>query len=256
MAQEDIRSSDRLLEHLNGSKYEIVPSQPKVNGWWVTDAAGAKIGHVDDLIFSPESMKVRYLLVNMADNDFGIKTKSVLVPLDAVDLKESEMLIVVPPVNEETLQSLPSYRKELLNSGAGEEADKAFAKMPDNGKHSEMLNDSPRHGAPANTLETFRNGQMEIKIYKEVPVKINRKDKFMKEKEPFEIYIEGEMLTIIPQDETYMVFKGMSKLGDIMPHQDDSGLVWVTGDLIPLDYLAEIGKQIEQSDAWNQIRTE
>jgi|GEM_PF-1291963 len=256
MAQEDIRSSDRLLEHLNGSKYEIVPSQPKVNGWWVTDAAGAKIGHVDDLIFSPESMKVRYLLVNMADNDFGIKAKSVLVPLDAVDLREPEMLIVVSQINKETLQSLPPYRKELLNGGAGEEADKAFVRMPDDGQLGTTLKDSARHEGPSNSLETFRNGQMEIKIYKEVPIGTNKEDKFMKEKEPFEIYIEGEMLTIIPQDETYMVFKGMSKLGDIMPHQDDSGLVWVTGDLIPLDYLAEIGKQIEQSDAWNQIRTE
>lgn len=71
------------------------------------------------------------------------------------------------------------------------------------------------------------------------------KEKFMTE--PFEIYIDGEMLTVIPQDETYIVYKGMSKLGDIMPHQDDEGLVWVTGDLIPLDYLAQIGEQIELS---------
>lgn len=69
----------------------------------------------------------------------------------------------------------------------------------------------------------------------------------MKQKEPFEIYIDGEMLTVIPQEETYTVYKGMSKLGDIMPHQDDDKLVWVTGDLIPLDYLAQIGEQIELS---------
>lgn len=69
----------------------------------------------------------------------------------------------------------------------------------------------------------------------------------MTEKEPFEIYIDGEMLTVIPQDDTFIVYKGMSKLGDIMPHQDDEGLVWVTGDLIPLDYVAQIGEQIELS---------
>jgi len=28
---------------------------------------------------------------------------------------------------------------------------------------------------------------------------------------------------------------------------DDEGLVWVTGDLIPLDYVAQIGEQIELS---------
>lgn len=254
MVPEENSYAENPLEHLNRSKYEIVPSQPDIIGWWVTDGAGAKIGNVDDLIFSPVTRRVQHLVVNVADNDFGLKSKCVLMPIDMADLRKREALVVVPNVNASILKELPPYQKEQLNAGACDKADLVF-KAPKGHPANGVAEKSDDHSSNSEPLETFRNGEMEIKLYKEVPV-IKDKTKIMKEKEPFEIYIDGEMLTVIPQDETYTVYKGMSKLGDIMPHQDDSGLVWVTGDLIPLDYLAQIGEQIEQSSAWNQIKSE
>jgi len=234
IVREEMSGAEDYLEQLSGSKYEIVPSQPDIRGWWVMDSSHSKIGNVEDLIFNPASRKVRCLVLNVADNDLGLRSRSVLIPIEAVDLQENEAIIVVPDLSPEMFQLLPDCRKGLFDKGVWEETTGVFTALADRDQQVSQN----KAISVNNALETFKDGEMEIKLYKE---------KFMTDKEPFEIYIDGEMLTVIPQDETYIVYKGMSKLGDIMPHQDDEGLVWVTGDLIPLDYLAQIGEQIELS---------
>ncbi|WP_407426042.1 PRC-barrel domain-containing protein [Arcticibacter sp.] len=235
MIREGMSEAEDFFEQLSRSKYEVVPSQPDIRGWWVMDLARSKIGNVEDLIFDPESRKVHGLVLNLADNDFGWRSRYVLIPIEEVDLHENEAMVVPPRLSSEMLQLLPNCPKGVFDRSVWEETTRILnVALADRDQHTsqgkEMVLD--------NGLETFKDGELEIKIYKE---------KLMTEKEPFEIYIDGEMLTVIPQDETYIVYKGMSKLGDIMPHQDDEGLVWVTGDLIPLDYLAQIGEQIEVS---------
>jgi len=228
-------SDEKHLEQLSGSKYEIVPSQPDIRGWWVINSSRSKIGNVEDLIFDPASRKVCCLILDLSDNDLGLKSRSVLIPIEEVDLLETEALVSVSSLSSEMLQLLPGCRKGSFDSGVWEETVRVFAAFATDGDQYVSKSETV---IVDNGLETFKDGEMEIKIYKE---------RLMTEKEPFEIYIDGEMLTVIPQDETYIVYKGMSKLGDIMPHQDDEGLVWVSGDLIPLDYLAQIGEQIELS---------
>jgi sporulation protein YlmC with PRC-barrel domain len=75
------------LEELSGSDFEIVDGEPDITGWDVLNSLGQKVGEVDDLLFDPKSRQVRYLVVDLEDNELDIDTdKKVLVPIGVADL--------------------------------------------------------------------------------------------------------------------------------------------------------------------------
>lgn len=75
------------LEELGGSDYEIVDGEPNIKGWDVKNASGQLIGEVDELLFDPQSRKVRYLVVDLDGNKLGIdEDKKVLIPIGIAEL--------------------------------------------------------------------------------------------------------------------------------------------------------------------------
>lgn len=77
---------DHLVE-LGGSDYEIVDGEPNIKGWDVKNTSGQTIGEVDELLFDPQSGKVRYLVVDLDGNKLGIDDdKKLLVPIGAAEL--------------------------------------------------------------------------------------------------------------------------------------------------------------------------
>lgn len=68
--------------------------------------------------------------------------------------------------------------------------------------------------------------------------------------EPFEVEVNGEAYTIIPQGQgsEYLVQKGDEKLGVIEPEFIDDDLKWVSTDLIDPDLVEKIGEAIEDHD--------
>ncbi|HEX8313484.1 MAG TPA: PRC-barrel domain-containing protein, partial [Flavisolibacter sp.] len=69
------KRNNSSLQKLSGSNYEIADGQPDISGWDVRDENGKRIGDIDDLLFDEQSRKVRYLVVDLADNGLDLDDK-------------------------------------------------------------------------------------------------------------------------------------------------------------------------------------
>lgn len=135
------------LEELNGSNYQIVEGEPDITGWDVIDQQGRKIGDVDDVLFDPQTREVRYIIVDLEDNELDIDNdKKVLVPIGIAELRgeydedstetdtiteidrtedniddeqdddtSDEEVVYLPTVTAEQLLALPGYEKGNLS---------------------------------------------------------------------------------------------------------------------------------------------
>lgn len=66
--------------------------------------------------------------------------------------------------------------------------------------------------------------------------------------ETFEINLGDELLTVQPlENETFQIFRGDRLLATVSPCTDEitNCLKWETPDLIPIEYLVQIGEAIE-----------
>ncbi|RFZ84277.1 PRC-barrel domain containing protein [Mucilaginibacter terrenus] len=91
MAFEENEYKNNHLQELSDSDFEIVDGEPDITGWEVINEQGEKIGDVDDLLFDPESRKVRYLVVDLEDNELDLDTdKKVLIPIGVADLHQDD----------------------------------------------------------------------------------------------------------------------------------------------------------------------
>jgi sporulation protein YlmC with PRC-barrel domain len=126
------------LEELNGSGYKIVEGEPDITGWEVVDGEGSVIGEVEDVLFDPQTRDVRYIIIDLAENELDVVAdKKVLVPIGIAELSEDDDDVVIDtdndPVGTETdededdevvylptvtaahLLALPAYEKGKLS---------------------------------------------------------------------------------------------------------------------------------------------
>ena len=119
MALDDQINENTHLIELGGSDFEIVDGQPNVKGWNVVNEQGQKIGEVEELLFSPESRKVRYLVVDLDDPGSSLidtepigKTEGpVLIPIGLAELHEQDDEVILPHVTTDQIFALPAYEK-------------------------------------------------------------------------------------------------------------------------------------------------
>ena len=78
------------LEELGDSDYEIVDGEPNIKGWDVKNEQGQKIGEVNELLFDTQARKVRYLIVDLDDNELNLDDKKVLIPIGVAELYDSD----------------------------------------------------------------------------------------------------------------------------------------------------------------------
>jgi|SRR5690606_8826696 len=97
------------LEELGGSDFEIAEGQPNIKGWKVKNAAGVTCGEVDELIFNPASRKVRYMVLDLDNNEFNLNSKKVLVPIGLATLHENDDEVYLGGITTDQLQGLPEY---------------------------------------------------------------------------------------------------------------------------------------------------
>lgn len=110
-------SSNRLRK-LSGSHYDIVDGEPDIRGWDVRDTAGKKIGEVDDLLFEEETRRVRYLVVDLDDNELDIDNdKDVFVPIGIAQLHDRADDVILPGVTADQLRELPEYDEDRFDNG-------------------------------------------------------------------------------------------------------------------------------------------
>lgn len=100
------------LQKLSGSDYEIVDGEPDIRGWDVRDAAGKRLGEVDDLIFDRQDNRVRYVVLDLNGNDYDLEDRDVLVPIGLAELHKSDDDVILSNVTAEQLQALPEYDED------------------------------------------------------------------------------------------------------------------------------------------------
>jgi len=124
------------LEELHNSGYEIADGQPDITGWDIRTRSGKKAGEVDDLLFDPDSGKVRYIIADLDDNELDLKDdRKVLIPIGIAELytKSSHRknrldpalsaydpavhgnVVFVPTISAQQLDTLPLYEKGRLS---------------------------------------------------------------------------------------------------------------------------------------------
>lgn len=109
-------NKDRRLQELSGSDFEIAEGQPDIRGWDVKDANGKTIGEVDELIFDVQSLKVRYIVLDLEGNVLDLDARDVLVPIGMAQLHDQGDDVVLSGVTADQIKSLPEYDKNSLTA--------------------------------------------------------------------------------------------------------------------------------------------
>jgi sporulation protein YlmC with PRC-barrel domain len=104
----------RRLQELDRSDFEIVNGEPDIRGWDVRNNAGQKIGEVEDLIVDAQQKKVRYMVVDLDDNELKLDHRKVLIPIGLAELHQKDDDVILPNVQAEHFRSLPDYDKNDL----------------------------------------------------------------------------------------------------------------------------------------------
>ncbi|HKG67740.1 MAG TPA: PRC and DUF2382 domain-containing protein [Segetibacter sp.] len=120
-------NKNKRLQELGGSDFEIADGQHDIRGWDVKDANGKKIGEVDELIFDIQTRKVRYIVLDMDDNDFDLDDREVLVPIGIAQLHDKGDDVILPGVTAEHLRLLPEYEEGNISADVENKIRNAFA---------------------------------------------------------------------------------------------------------------------------------
>src|SRR5918993_1103668 len=104
----------RRLQELGESDFEIVEGQPDIRGWDVRNERDQKIGEVEELILDAKHKKVRYLVVDLDDNDLDLDDKEILIPIGMAELHEEDDEVVVRGIGVDQLEALPEYDEDNL----------------------------------------------------------------------------------------------------------------------------------------------
>ena len=66
----------RRLQELDRSDFSIVEGEPDIRGWDVRNTQGQKIGEVEELIIDAQRKKVRYMVVDLDDNELELDVQA------------------------------------------------------------------------------------------------------------------------------------------------------------------------------------
>jgi len=103
------------LQELDHSNFEIVKGEPDIRGWDVRYMTGQKLGSVDELIIDAQEKKVRYLIVDLNENELKLVHRKILIPIGLAELDKREDDVLIPNISLEQLSRLPEYEKDNLN---------------------------------------------------------------------------------------------------------------------------------------------
>lgn len=105
----------RRLQELDHSDFELVKGDPDIRGWDVKNATGQKIGEVEELIVDAQKKKVRYMVVDLDDNELKLDHRKVLIPIGLAELHKEDDDVLLPSVTVDQLGALPVYDKDSLD---------------------------------------------------------------------------------------------------------------------------------------------
>ena len=115
------RRTHKLYRSKDLGKYKENLVRPNVKGWDVYDEDGNKIAKVDEVIADPYMERVRYLELEVKEND-----KHVLVPLGAAKMKEEDDDLILHKFGSGTLNNMPEYKGEIVTRDYEMELSKVY----------------------------------------------------------------------------------------------------------------------------------
>lgn len=103
------------LKELGGSDFEIVDGQPNIKGWEVLGPEGQDLGEVSELLFDESTRKVRYIVLDLAENEWDLEERDVLIPIGLAEIDNERDEVILPIVTPEQLAALPDYSKHSVS---------------------------------------------------------------------------------------------------------------------------------------------
>ena len=102
------------LQELDRSNFEIVKGEPDIRGWDVRYKNGEKIGSVEELILDTKAKKVRYMVVDLDENELRLENRKIVIPIGFAELHSQSDDVLIPNVSVDQLCSLPDYKRDAL----------------------------------------------------------------------------------------------------------------------------------------------
>ena len=104
----------KRLQELDRSNFEIVKGEPDIRGWDVRYKNGEKIGSVEELIFDTQAKKVRYMVVDLDENELRLEHRKIAIPIGFAELDSRTDDVLIPNVSVDQLCSLQDYKRDAL----------------------------------------------------------------------------------------------------------------------------------------------
>lgn len=126
MSREKIIINDNLKE-LHSSGFEIRHGEPDIRGWKVKTVQGQEIGKIKELLFDTDSLRVRYLIVDLNGKPLNLLSRDIIIPIGLAELDRGDKIVILPEVTVAHLASLPEYKKGKLTIATEREIRNVFA---------------------------------------------------------------------------------------------------------------------------------
>jgi len=106
----ELGDGPRVVPLRDAKDFRLPKGAPNLKGWAVYGADNEKVGVVTQMLVDTLAMKVRYIDVDLADDLFGLTDdRHVLVPLEAVELRERSEDVWVQGMAGRDIATLPAY---------------------------------------------------------------------------------------------------------------------------------------------------
>ncbi len=103
------KSRNKILSLNETNRNDILNNNPDVRNESVLNSTGEKIGKVRDILFDGSSNKMRYLVIEIEDNNLKDNLgKKIILPIGAAVYNEKEKIVITKLAKEEILD-FPDY---------------------------------------------------------------------------------------------------------------------------------------------------
>ena len=102
------------LQELDHSNFEIVKGEPDIRGWDVRYKNGEKIGSIEELILDTKAKKIRYMVVDLDENELRLEHRKIFIPIGFAELDNQHDDVLIPNVSIDQLCRLPDYKRNSL----------------------------------------------------------------------------------------------------------------------------------------------
>jgi uncharacterized protein (TIGR02271 family) len=146
---------DRVVPLNSLDGWKVADGEPDIRGWEVVSAEGRRIGKVDELLVDTTANKVRYVDVDLTDDE-----RHVTIPVGYARLDRDDKRVTMDRIGSEQLQALPAYTHGPITRDYEEQVSRAMG-----GNRTEA------QGASANRdfydRDEFRDDEMRMTLSEE-----------------------------------------------------------------------------------------